>query len=64
MSLSEKYDVTKKWEEPCRACGEPVTMTAARYEALGVYHTGCFGYPACGCPEKHKGECKTMEAAP
>lgn len=57
MSLTEKYDTEKKWTEPCHGCGKPVEMCAATWEVLGVYHTGCFGYPACSCPTQHEGEC-------
>ena len=55
--MSAKYDIKEKWEEPCVTCKQPVVMTAARYEALGVYHTGCFGYPVCSCKNPHHGEC-------
>lgn len=61
MSLAEKYDITKTWEEPCVVCKKPVTMTAARWEVLGVYHDGCFGYPACACAKPHQGNCKKEE---
>jgi hypothetical protein len=61
MSLAEKYDITKTWEEPCAACGKPVTMTAARHEVLGAYHEGCFGYPVCDCSEPHQGDCEKQE---
>lgn len=64
MSLAEKYDNTKTWEEPCKHCERPVTMTASRFEALGVYHTGCFGWPACGCPMPHQGECSSPKGTP
>lgn len=57
MSLAEKYDITNTWEEPCAECGEPVVMCAARWEVLGPYHDGCFGYPACNCKERHQGDC-------
>jgi hypothetical protein len=57
MSLSEKYDTTRTWEEPCAACGELVVMCAVRSEVLGPYHAGCFGWPACVCKVAHQGEC-------
>lgn len=58
MTLSEKYSI-EEWEGEhlCDDCKEPVRMTNARWEVLGQYHCGCFGYPACSCKAPHKGEC-------
>lgn len=57
MSLRDKYDIDHPWVDSCVVCGEPVVMTAARWEVLGTYHDGCFGYPACSCADSHQGEC-------
>ena len=35
MSLAEKYDTTRTWEEPCAVCGEPVVMRVACVRVQG-----------------------------
>lgn len=57
----DKYDTTTTWTEPCAECGESLVMTAARWEVLGPYHDGCFGWPACSCATPHRGECPVPE---
>jgi hypothetical protein len=55
--LCSKYCGDHPFETTCDECGKPVTVTYGLLEVLGPYHSGCFGYPACGCKERHQGEC-------
>jgi hypothetical protein len=57
VSRREKYDSTRTWDVPCEECGEPVTVSNGSLEVIGPYHSGCFGWPACGCIPSHKGDC-------
>lgn len=41
----------------CDDCGEPVRVTYGYMEVVGAYHSGCFGWPMCGCFPRHKGDC-------
>lgn len=52
-----KYCADHVWETACEGCGEPVQVSAGMLEVIGAYHSGCFGYPMCGCFVMHKGEC-------
>lgn len=52
-----KYSTEPTWEEPCAVCKKPVVMCNARNEVIGNCHTGCHGYPFCGCAQRHEGEC-------
>jgi hypothetical protein len=61
MSLAEKYDTAKTWEEVCYFCGKPVEMCAATWEVRGPYHEGCAGFPFCSCEVKHEGDCPVRE---
>lgn len=54
-----KWDCETVWDEPCDGCGEPVEVCKGSIQVIGAYHSGCFGYPACGCLISHKGECST-----
>lgn len=45
------------WEESCSVCGTPTRMTSSRFEVLGSYCDGCFGWPQCPCSRKHTGSC-------
>lgn len=47
-----------EWTATCEVCKEPVTMTNGYDEVIGRVHSGCFGYPMCQCPERHKGDCR------
>jgi len=64
VSLADKYDTEYTWEGTCVTCGKPVTMSAARWEVLGEYHLGCFGYPACSCKTSHQDDnCEPLDAS-
>ncbi len=58
---NDKYATEPKELVPCIACGEPLETCPARWEVLGDYHDGCFGWPACGCETRHKRDCVPVE---
>lgn len=59
VGVGRKYANDLEWEQDCDECGQPVTVTNARLEVIGAYHSGCFGYPMCSCATRHMGECAT-----
>ena len=60
----QKYCTEHPWGGECRECRAPIKMTCARWEVLGEYCEGCFGWPVCECAARHTGECPAQESNP
>lgn len=56
-NIGAKYSTWPRWLERCGLCGMWVEMEAAKWEVLGAYCEGCFGYPVCSCFKCHTGDC-------